>query len=105
MSSARLISVPLTAFSLSLLVGCANAPALDGRISAAAAAAPYPILQPLAPLLARAAEPGKITTPSMTRTDSTAAALRARAAALRGPVVDGATKSRMQRGVAQAALR
>ncbi|MFQ3252354.1 MAG: hypothetical protein ACI9U6_000632, partial [Loktanella salsilacus] len=28
--------------SLMLLAGCADAPSLDGRISAAAAAAPYP---------------------------------------------------------------
>lgn len=88
-----------------MLAGCADAPSLDGCISAAAAAAPYPTLEPLAPLLARAALPGRITPVSTIQMDGSAAALRARAAALRGPVVDAATRARMQRGIARAALR
>ncbi|MFZ3584062.1 hypothetical protein ACOI1H_18115 [Loktanella sp. DJP18] len=99
MPSARLLILCL------LLAGCADAPSLDGRISAAAAAAPYPTLQPLAPLLARAATPGQITAASTARMDGDTAGLRARAAALRGPVVDAATRTRMQGGVARAALR
>ena len=99
MSPARLVLMCL------LLAGCADAPSLDGRISAAAAAAPYPTLQPLAPLLARAARPGRIDTASTLRMDGGVAALRARAAALRGPVVDASTRARMQAGVTRAALR
>jgi hypothetical protein len=91
--------------SLMLLAGCADAPSLDGRISAAAAAAPYPQLQPLAPLLAQAALPGRITPASTVQMDGNTAGLRARAAALRGPVVDAATRARMQRAIARAALR
>ena len=87
------------------LAGCADAPSLDGRISAAAAAAPYPTLQPLAPLLARAAQPGRIDAASTRRMDGDVAGLRARAAALRGPVVDAATRARMRAAVARAALR
>ena len=88
-----------------LLGGCADAPSLDGRISAAAAAAPYPTLQPLVPLLARAAAPGRITPQTTSAAQGEAAGLRARAAALRGPVIDAATRARMQRGIARAALR
>ncbi|WP_394154086.1 hypothetical protein [Loktanella salsilacus] len=88
-----------------LLAGCADAPSLDGRISAAAAAAPYPQLQPLAPLLAQAAQPGRITATSTAQMDGSTAGLRARAAALRGPVIDAATRARMQQGIARAALR
>ena len=86
--------------SLMLLAGCADAPSLDGRISA-----PYPQLQPLAPLLAQAALPGRITPASTVQMDGSTAGLRARAAALRGPVVDAATRARMQRAIARAALR
>ena len=86
------------------LAGCAEAPSLDGRISAAAAAAPYPVLQPLAPLLAQAAQPGRITPQTPRQLEGGAAALRARAAALRGPVVDAATRARMQAAAARAAL-
>ena len=98
MSPARLV---LMCF---LLAGCADAPSLDGRISAAAASAPYPVLQPLAPLLERAAQPGRITPQTPRQLEGGAAALRARAAALRGPVVDAATRARMQAAVARAAL-
>ena len=101
MTPARLPLFPL----LIALAGCATPPALDGRISAAAAAAPYPTLQPLAPLLARASAPPRITPQTTGRTQGAAAGLRDRAAALRGPVVDGATRTRMNQGVARAALR
>ena len=96
---------PLTVLVLIALCGCAAPPALDGRISAAAAAAPYPTLQPLAPLLARATQPPRITAQTTSGTQGNAAGLRARAAALRGPVVDPATRTRMQQGVARPALR
>ena len=88
-----------------MLGGCADAPSLDGRISPAAAAAPYPVLQPLGPLLAQAAVPGQITAASIAQMDGGTAQLRARAAALRGPVVDAATRARMQSAIARAALR
>ena len=87
---------------LLLLGGCADAPSLDGRISAAAAAAPYPELQPL---LARAAAPGQITPASVPQMNGSAAGLSTRAAALRGPVVDAVTRARMKRAIARAALR
>ena len=90
---------------LLLLGGCADAPTLDGRISATAAAAPYPELQPLAPLLARAAAPGQITPASVPQMNGSAAGLSTRAAALRGPVVDAVTRARMKRAIARAALR
>jgi hypothetical protein len=86
-----------------VLSGCADVPDLDGRISAQAAAAPYPTLQPLAPLLAQAAAPARVTPATTAAVDGDAAALRARAAALRGPVVDADTRARMTGGVAPVA--
>ncbi|WP_089904779.1 hypothetical protein [Loktanella fryxellensis] len=82
-----------------ILSGCAEVPDLDGRISAAAAAAPYPTLQPLAPMLVQAAAPARVTPATTAAVDGDAAALRARAAALRGPVVDADTRARMAGGV------
>ncbi|MBU2357509.1 MAG: hypothetical protein KKB02_01030 [Alphaproteobacteria bacterium] len=96
---------PPLALVLIALCGCATPPALDDRISAAAAAAPYPTLQPLAPLLTQAAQPPRITAQTTSATQGDAAGLRARAAALRGPVVDAATRTRMQQGLARPALR
>lgn len=95
----------LAPLCLILLAACAHAPSLDGRISPAAAAAAYPVLQPLAPLLALAAQPGQITPDTQAGIDRGAAALRARAARLRGPVIDAATRTRMQRGIDTSALR
>lgn len=100
--------MPLHRFAplcLILLVACAEAPSLDDRISPAAAAAPYPALMPLAPLLALAAQPGQITPQTQPRIDGNAASLRARAARLRAPVIDSATRARMQRGIDTSALR
>ncbi|QQA43676.1 hypothetical protein [Pelagovum pacificum] len=91
-----------------LLAGCASIPALDGRVSDEVAALPYPDLVPLGPVVAegRALGQGGATGEALsTAVDSRAAALRARAAALRPPVVDDATRDRMARGVDTSALR
>ena len=92
-----------------LTVGCTQFPALDGTIDAAARAAPIPALQPLAPLLAQADATqanSQITAASVAALDDRIAALRARAAGLRGPVIERATLARMRRGVAvPAAIR
>lgn len=91
------------------LAACADVPQLDDRIGEAARAADYPTLLPLDPLLAAAAAnetAGQITPASVAAFDSRIATLRARAARIRGPVIDGATRRRMQRGVAiPAAIR
>jgi len=89
------------------LGACAEFPQLDDRIDAAALAADYPTLQPLDPLLAKAAnQKSTITAASEAGFDSHIGTLRARAARLRGPVIDAATRARMRRGVAvPAAIR
>lgn len=89
------------------LGACADFPEIDGTIDAAARNADFPTLQPLAPLLVAANQTGtQINPASVVNFDTRIAALRTRAARLRGPVVDAATRARMQRGVAvPAAIR
>ncbi len=89
------------------LGACAPFPDLDDRIDATARTADFPTLQPLDPLLARvASNTGTITPASEAQFDTRVANLRSRAARLRGPVVDSATRARMRRGVAiPAAIR
>ena len=77
---------------LLLLAACAEFPALDARLAGEAEAAP-PALLPLGPLLARAdllagaAPPGGL--------EARAAALAARAAALRGAVLSPEERARL----------
>jgi len=100
---------PTLIIAIASLVACTDFPDLDRRITDSARAAPYPTLQPLDPLLARAqnlADNGAITPASVAAFDDRIAGLRARAARLRGPVIDAATRARMRRGVAvSAAIR
>ena len=86
--------------------GCADIPQVGGTDAAAARNAPYPDLAPLESIL-NAVEntPKRITPASIDQTQNRAARLRARAAALRGPVVDAATRARMRAASARAALR
>ena len=78
---------------LGLLAACAppaDAPDLSRR---AAAAGPYPRLLPLEQLLA--APPARITPEGDAAAEARAAALRARAAALSGPVLSGDDRARI----------
>lgn len=67
--------------------------------------APYPDLVPLGPLLAQADAPGQITPASVADLSARVAGLQARAARLRGPVIDPGTRARMRAGIAQPPLR
>lgn len=89
------------------LGACADFPTIDGTLDDAAKAADFPKLLPLDPLLAQVDTFGAQITPASEATFSNRlATLRNRAANLRGPVVDAATRARMQRGVAiPAAIR
>ena len=92
-------------FLLSLigLAACADVPALEDRIDAAARDAPYPALINIDPLLAQAST----ATPALAiEQDVTAraAALRARANRLRGPIIAPGLRARMARGVNTSAL-
>lgn len=68
---------------LPALLGCAPLP---GAESAAVAQAPYPALEPIDRILAEA-EGGAITPATTAGIEARAAALRARAQGLRGPVI------------------
>jgi len=89
------------------LGACATFPELDGTIDATAKSTDYPTLLPLAPLLALSDRgTPQITAASLADFNTRLAALRARAALLRGPVIGTAIRARMQRGVAvPAAIR
>lgn len=86
---------------LVVLTGCGAWPDPTIPGDASARAAPWPVLQPLGTLGAdRRAGAAPMLPPA-----ARAAALRARAAALRGPVVDRATRARLAGGVDVSALQ
>jgi len=85
---------------LVLLAGCGSWPQVTVPGAAEAARLEAPRLVPLAPLLAR----GSAAVPVAGPPEARVAALRARAVALRAPVVDAATRARMARGVDLSAL-
>lgn len=88
------------------LVNCGATPNIGGSTADAARAADYPELVSL-DLLINTAEstPSRITPASVASTNSRITNLRNRANALRGPVVDRATRARMRAAIARAALR
>jgi len=90
-------------FVLIGLAACAEIPALEDRIDATARNAPYPTLINIDPLLAQA---GQTASGTAITQDMTAriAALRARANALRGPIIPASLRNRMARGVDTSAL-
>ncbi len=87
-----------------LLAGCADIPDLDDNLTPAARSAPYPALVPIAPLLAGTEQAQQIKEGTAPALQGRVAALRARAARLRGGVVDGGTRRRMDSGVNTAPL-
>ncbi len=84
---------------LAVAAGCAQFPELDQRITPELANAQPPDLVPLAPLIAQAdaAQAGAAT--AQADLDPRLAALRDRAARLRGPVIPPSIRARMLRGV------
>tara|TARA_R110002094_G_scaffold47079_1_gene58731 strand:+ start:260 stop:568 length:309 start_codon:yes stop_codon:yes gene_type:complete len=95
--------------ALASLGACAEFPQLDGAIDAAARNAPYPVLQPLGPLLAQARaqqSTGQSTPARIAAFETRLVSLQSRATRLRGPVIDAQTRARLRRGVAvPAAIR
>lgn len=81
------------------LAGCTDFPALDGTISPALQNAPYPDLVPLSPIVAQAGAADYGGASAAADLAPRLAALRARAAGLRGPVIPAPTRSRMLRGL------
>lgn len=86
---------------LCAVAGCADWPDPVIPGTDAARAAPWPALVPLSDILVGGTRVSEPVVPSAARL----AALTARAASLRGPVVDAATRARMARGVDLAALQ
>ncbi|WP_375280779.1 hypothetical protein, partial [Pseudooctadecabacter sp.] len=88
------------AFALPVvLVACTEFPELDQRITPELAAAPVPDLVPIAPLIAQANAAARVTEASASTLSGRIAALNARAARLRGPVIPAPVRTRMLRGV------
>lgn len=82
---------------MALLAACARFPVLDDMAANADAIAPFPRLIPLAPLIAQADALANLPPPPSQ--EGRISALNARAAALRGPIIDPDTRARMQAGV------
>lgn len=89
-------AIALTATAL--VAGCTQFPDLDAAISPGAEAAPYPQLVPTESLSASVPEP-LIEPETSTSLEARVAHLRARAARLRGSVIDSPTRARMTTGV------
>jgi len=83
---------------LLLLVACAPFPAVEAAVDQARADAPAPDLLPIDELLAQAGSGSSAQTADAGLT-ARVAALRARAAALRGPITDPATRARLGRAI------
>lgn len=97
-----------TLFTVTLLglAACGDIPQITSAQVDAARAAPYPDLVPLDTLLQNAqTRVPQITSASITSMNSRIASLRARAAGLRRPVIDPATRAEMRAAQARAALR
>lgn len=89
----------LAAAMFAALSGCAQFPEVEAALSPEAERAAYPALLPIDDILARSAE-GGIAGPDLAAAlEIRAARLRARAAALRAPVIDAATLRLMRSGV------
>lgn len=95
----RILSPVVLLTSFALLAACAQFPELDARITPELEAAEYPTLVPIAPLLAAAEERGVEPVQATAQIDRRIAALRARAAGLRGSVLSGAERLRLEQGL------
>ena len=88
---------------ISAVAGCARFPALDSLVTAADRAAPFPALIPLDQLLGAADRLGD-GAPPMAQSGQIAA-LNARAARLRGPVIPPDRLARLRRGIGTETLQ
>ncbi|ETX13042.1 hypothetical protein OCH239_13590 [Roseivivax halodurans JCM 10272] len=79
------------------LAACTTFPEIDAAETPGIDNAPYPDLVPIETLLA--AEPPRATPELRAGVESRASALRGRASALQGPIVEPETRSRMRTGI------
>lgn len=83
-----------------LLTGaCTQFPELDSTITPALKAAEFPTLTPIAPVLAAAQTGGIEPVQTAAGIDARVAALKARAASLRGSVLSGNERQRLAQGL------
>lgn len=88
------------AITATALAGCSNFPELDAAVTPAARTADFPSLVPISPLIA-GAQQVQITEETVATLQGRVSGLKARAARLRGPIIDGATRARMQAAMAR----
>lgn len=85
--------------TLSLVGACAEFPALERTITPELTAADYPALVPLGPVLASAQSVGTEPVQATATIDGRVSALKARAARLRGSVLSGRERQRLEKGL------
>ncbi|MCX7566442.1 hypothetical protein OS189_08820 [Sulfitobacter sp. F26169L] len=85
--------------AVTLLGACTDFPALDRTITPELSNADYPALVPLEPVLAAAQSNGVEPVQANAAIDRRVAALKARAARLRGSVLSGAERQRLKNGL------
>ena len=78
---------------------CTEFPALDRTLTPELTNAEYPTLVPVAPLLASAQNTRVEPVRETAKIDARVAALRARAATMRGSVLTGAERQRLEQGL------
>jgi hypothetical protein len=81
------------------LIGCTQFPQLDGTVAHDVEHAPYPELLPLEPILAKANTSAVNPAQEEASLQGRLGQLRARANRLRGSVLSGAEKLRLERGL------
>lgn len=97
--------LPRALLVLTLVAGCGRPPDLGLAMDSGEGDRPPPALVPLGPLIAAAGAPGAEGAEGAAAADlaARAAALRARAALLRGPVLSEAERAALSRNVAERA--
>lgn len=90
----------LFALIATLLAGCSDFPELDAAITPAARNADYPSLIPIGQIVT-GAEQVQISAQTVATLQARISRLQSRAARLRGPVVDHATRTRMRTAIAR----
>jgi len=95
--AALLLIAPLALAAL--VQGCIQAPELDDALTEDAHDADYPILQPLRPEDFAGPTPAEAQADIQAPLDSRVSSLQTRANALRRPVVDDATRKRLEDGI------
>ena len=95
----RAFSSTAFATALTLLGACTQFPALDRTITPELEASQYPALTPLGPVLASAAETGVEPVSASAAIDARIAALKSRAARMRGSVLSGPERQQLAKGL------